>query len=57
MKKDKILKNKIELVTIGCYSLGLLLTCLTKCPIFMLLTILAFPISLKFIKFHPCFIL
>lgn len=50
MKKDKILKNKIELVTIGCYSFSLLLTCLTKCPIFMLLTILAFPISFKFIK-------
>ena len=50
MKKDKNLKNKIEVVAISCYSLGLIFTCLTKCPIFMLLTLLTFPISFKFIK-------
>lgn len=49
-KEDKKLRNKIEIVALSCYSIGLILTCLTKCPIFMLTIILTYPISFKFLK-------
>ena len=49
-KEDKQLRNKIELVAISCYSVGLILTCLTRCPIFMLTVVLTYPISFKLFK-------
>lgn len=45
--KDKKLRNKIEIVAIVCYTVGLLLTCYSKCPLFMGTTLMAFPISKK----------
>lgn len=49
-KEDKKMRNKIEIVAISCYSIGLILTCLTKCPIFMLSICLTYPISFKLFK-------
>lgn len=43
-KEDKKLRNKVECVALGCYSVGLILFALTKCPISIMTTALAFPI-------------
>ena len=49
-KEDKILRNKIEVVVIGGYVVGLALSIITKMPICMLVTGLSVPISLKLFK-------
>ena len=46
-KEDKILRNKIEVVVIGGYVVGLALSIITKMPICMLVTGLSVPISFK----------
>lgn len=42
-KKDKKLRNKIELITLSFYTLGLILFGLTKNPICVLITLLSVP--------------
>lgn len=49
--KDKKLRNKIEIAAIVCYTAGLLLTCYSKCPLFMGTTLLTIPISKNFKEF------
>lgn len=49
-KEDKILRNKIEVVVIGGYVVGLALSIITKMPICMLVTGLSVPISFKLFK-------
>lgn len=44
VKRDKEYK-KIENTTLGCYAVGLGLACVTKFLPFILLTVMAYPIS------------
>lgn len=44
VKRDKEYK-KIENITLGCYAVGLGLACATKFLPFILLTVIAYPIS------------
>lgn len=44
VKRDKEYK-KIENITLGCYAVGLGLVCATKFLPFILLTVMAYPIS------------
>lgn len=49
-KEDKILRNKIELVVLGCYTVGLFLFAITKSPFCTLTTGLSVPICFKLFK-------
>ena len=46
-KEDKKLRNKIEMVVMSCYAVGVFLSILTKLPIFVLLTLVSIPICMK----------
>lgn len=49
-KEDKILRNKVEAVVLGCYTVGLILFVLTAMPAFVLTTGLSVPICFKLFK-------
>lgn len=49
-KEDKILRNKVETVVLGCYTIGLILFALTAMPVFVLTTGLSVPICFKLFK-------
>lgn len=46
VKRDKEYK-KIENITLGCYAVGLWLACVTKFLPFIILTVMAYPISFR----------
>lgn len=46
VRRDKEYK-KIENIALGCYAVGLGLACATKFLPFILLTVMAYPISLR----------
>ena len=47
--EDNVVKKykKIENITLGCYAVGLWLACVTKFLPFILLTVMAYPISFR----------
>lgn len=49
-KQDKILRNKVEAVVLGCYTIGLILFAITSIPLFILTTALSVPICFKLFK-------
>ena len=42
-KEDKKTRNKVELVTLGFFTVGAILFALTKCPLFVYVTLLSVP--------------
>ena len=46
-KKDKTIRNKITTIVVTCFTIGLVLTVLTKLPFFALTTALSVPMCLN----------
>lgn len=44
---DKRMRNKVEVVALTMYSIGLVLFAITKCPLCILTTALTYPICLS----------
>ncbi len=49
VKRDKSYK-KVEIITLTCFSIGLIIACITKFIPFIFLTSLTYPISFKVLK-------
>ena len=49
VRRDKSYK-KVEVVTLICFSIGVIAVCITRFIPFIFLTLLTFPISIKLLK-------
>ena len=49
IRRDKVYKT-VEAITLMCFSVGLIVACITKFIPFIFLTFLTYPISFKILK-------
>lgn len=49
IRRDKVYKT-VEAITLMCFSVGLIMACITKFIPFIFLTLLTYPISFKVLK-------
>ena len=49
IRRDKSYK-KVEIITLICFSISVIVACITRCFPFIFLTLLTFPISFKLLK-------